>query len=87
VDRSGVTTNASTQLVAANAARKRITIEALSANTESAFINFGAPATTGGDSFEIMPGGYFDSLTGPVSPQQINMISASGGAKLVAKEF
>lgn len=83
----------SQQLAAANAARKRIVIENPSnaVNGESLFINFGAAASLNAaatpDSFEILPGGYYDSGFGPVSGQQINVNAATINHQYIAKEW
>jgi hypothetical protein len=78
----------SQQIMAVNAARKRMIIQNPSSEIESLFMNFTAAANAGNNtSFELMPGGYFDSAFGPVSTEAINVVAATTGHKFVAKEM
>lgn len=55
---------------------------------ESIFINFGAAATiAGGNSFEIVSGGYFDTGGGPLSGQAVNIIATTVNHQYVAKHI
>lgn len=91
VDRGAVGTGADAVLMPANGARKRIQIENPSTAVASIFINFGAAATTNPgpgapNSFEIMPGGYYDSSFGPVDGQAVHVF-ANLNALIIAKEW
>lgn len=85
----------SQQLVATNPARKRIWIEnpatAAGQNiavAESLYINFGAAAgVNNGTSIELLPGGWFDTGSGPVMTQQINVNAATLDHVYIAKEM
>ena len=92
VDRSGAITTggASQQLAGANLNRKRLIVENPSTESESIFINFTAPATvnlTTANSFEITPGGYWDSGANAVSLEAVNIVAATTGHKFIAKEL
>lgn len=95
-DKSGAITLGGTAqtLSAINTSRKRIIIEnpctATSqgiATAENLFINFTTAATTaGGNSFELVACGSFDSGSGPVSTELISVIAATTNHKWIAKE-
>lgn len=96
-DRSGtLTLGASSQVIMpANATRKAFNIYNPStaalqaiAVAESIFIKFGAAATIDGKSYEILPGGSFDSATfgNFVSNQTINLIATTIGHTFAASE-
>ena len=95
-DRSGSITTGGTsqQLAAINANRKRIIIENPASATgqniataESLFINFTTAAgVNNGTSIELIPGGTFDSGSGPVSTQAITVNAATIGHVYIAKE-
>ena len=58
------------------------------AAAESLFINFGAAATiAGGNSFEIQPGGYFDTGGGPLMLQNVQIIATTIAHKYVLKHI
>lgn len=81
-------------LSAINTTRKRIIIEnpctATSqgiATAENLFINFTTAASiAGGNSFELVACGSFDSGSGPVSTELISVIAATTNHKWIAKE-
>jgi hypothetical protein len=87
--------NTSQALMGANGARKRLIIENPSspagqniANVESLFINFTAAAgVDDGTSFEILPGGIFDSGLGPVSSEAVTVNAATAGHRYIAREM
>lgn len=96
-DRSVVITlgGTSQQLAASNTSRNRLliqnpisaTAEGLGA-TETCAVNFGSAATqAGGNSFDIGPGGSFDSGGGPVMTDAVNIICPTTGHKIPAKEW
>lgn len=96
-DRSGVVAAGATSqtLMAVNAARKRFIIEnPVSAasqgivTAESLFVNFTVNAgVNDGISFEISPGGSFDSGAGPVSTEKITVTATTTNHKYIAKEM
>lgn len=86
-DRSGNTTAASVQMMAANAARSVVMIQNPQAAGTSIWINWGAAAQMGTDSIEIFPGGNYTTPGGmKESPQAINVIAA-GIQPFIAKEM
>ena len=88
-DDSGTITvgGTSQQVMAANASRKGLMIQNPSTATESLFVNFGAAATTTGNSVELLPGGTFWEDAGMVSTETVNVVAATGGHAFMAKEF
>lgn len=96
-NRSGFIAAAGTsqQAMAANGARKRYFIENPATATgqniaaaESLFVNFGAVAgVNNGTSIELLPGGFLDSSSGPVSTQQINVNAATINHAYIALEM
>lgn len=78
--------NTSQLAIAANAARKRVIIQAASANVDALFIDFGTAATVA-KGIKIPPGGSFDTLAGPLSTAAINIIGVAGGEAYTAKEI
>lgn len=89
-DRSGtVATGAASQtLAASNAARKRLLIENPPSATENLFFNFtSAASTTAAGSFVLVPGGSYDSESGPVSTELVAVTAATTGHAFVAKEM
>lgn len=72
-----VLTGASQVAFAANAARKRITIQNPPGNANSIWVNQGAAATADTASQEVPPGGQFDTGTGPLSLGAINIIGTA----------
>ncbi len=95
-DKSGAMTTGGTHqtLAAINAARKRIVIvnpcTATSQNigtAESLFINFTSAASpTAGGSIELAPCGSYDSGSGPVTTELIDVNAATTAHKFSAKE-
>lgn len=80
----------SEQIMAADITRKRIIIQNPPSEFESLFINFGAAATDNSatiDSIELAPGETFDSASGPVSTETVNVIAATTSHKIIAKEM
>lgn len=76
-NRSGNTTaGASAQIMAANPARKQMIVQNPANNAESLWINFGAAADAGTNSYEIPPGQKYESGN-TVSGQAINIYSAN----------
>ena len=56
------------------------------ANVESLFLNFGGAATVNAPgSFEILPGGYFDTGSGACPSSTINLIGATTGHIFICK--
>ena len=88
VDHSGTiaVANTSQAAIAANANRKRVIIQAASANVDALFIDFGTAATVAAG-IKIPPGGQFDTLAGPLSTAAINIIGVAGGEAYTAKEI
>lgn len=83
-------------LFGAAASRRRIIVynpatnvgQGIVSSPEILWINFGAPAAPdNGTSFEILPGGVFDSGQGPVTNQAINIVAATTGHQFVAKQM
>lgn len=70
-------------LAAANASRSSLIIQNPTSEIESIFINFGAAATSTGNSIELTPGGIFTAAT----VQAVNVLAATTGHKVVAKEL
>ena len=96
-NRSGsiATANTSQQLAAANGSRRRLFIQnpynaagqGIGA-AESLYINFTSSAVVNdGDSIEILSGASFDTGTGPVSTELVNIVAATAGHKFIAKEI
>ena len=55
---------------------------------EILYVNFGANAgVNDGTSFEILPGGSFDSGDGPVSNQSITVTAATAGHRFIARQM
>lgn len=85
----------SQQFAASNTARNRITIQNPTSATgqgisvaENCQVNFGAAASqTAGTSFDLSPGGSFDSGSGPVPTDAVNVVCATTGHKVIAKEW
>lgn len=77
----------SEEIIPANLLRKRIVIVAAADNAESIWINFADPAANDETSFELIPGGSYDTNFGPVTTQAINVFSVTGGMKIAAKEM
>jgi len=84
--------NVSQQVAPANGVRKRFVIQNPStaalqgiAAAESLFVNFTSAASLAGGSEEIQPGGSFDTGTGPVTTEIINIVAATAGHKFTAK--
>lgn len=83
-------------LAPANAARQRIIIqnpfsvagEGGIPAAETLYVRFGGAAgVDNGTSFEIFPGGSYDSAAGPVYNGAINVTAATAGHKFIAWEF
>lgn len=88
---SNTTTGSSQIVFAANASRLGFLIECptdttLNPSGKSIFVNLGATATQGGDSYEVTPGGYFPP---PSMPLWLGIVTVIGDAafKYIAKEF
>jgi hypothetical protein len=86
----------SQQLAPINANRKRIYVENPAtaagqggiAAAESLFINFTTAAgVNNGTSVELLPGGIFDSGSGPVTTEAITVNAATTGHAFIAKEM
>lgn len=89
-DRSGVIAAAGVSQIAIplNNFRKRFFIQNPTTQIESLFVNFTAAATIGGaNSMELVPGGSYDSSSGPVSSEAITVIAATINHPYVAKEM
>lgn len=88
VDHSATIAVAATsqQLFAANPLALRRQIMNPSASADSIFVNFGGVAATYTNSIEIMPGGSFDTETGPIDQTQWTIISPST-VNYIAKEM
>jgi hypothetical protein len=80
-----VGTGVSFQIIAANPARKQLIIGAPSTNVGSIRINFTAPASAA-NSIELLPGGWYNSLGGPVSGEAITFLGAVTDG-VIAKEM
>lgn len=78
-----VMTGASIPAFAANAARKRSTIQNPPNNANSVWIKIGGAATADAASQEIPPGAQFDTGNGPLSLQAINIIGTVGQSVFV----
>lgn len=79
--------NASQTAIPANAARTRFLIQNPGSSPENIFVNFTNPATAGGDSLELFPGGSYDSAFGPLDQGSVTVTSATTGTKYMAKEW
>jgi hypothetical protein len=96
-NRSGaITTGATSQvLAAANGARKRLFIQNPAtiagqniASLESLYINYtSAAGIADGNSIELQPGQTFDTGTGPITTEIINVIAATTGHRFIAREM
>lgn len=73
---SGAATGASVAIIAANPARKYLTIGNYSGNGHSMFVNFGAAATAT-NGIEILPGGSLTMTGAGVSTQSVNLIGTN----------
>lgn len=71
-------TTASTQMVAANSARKYLLVQN-NDSTASAYLNFGAAAVVGPASIKIGPGGVYE-MSDVQTTQAINFIGSSASA-------
>lgn len=97
IDRSGkiATGGTSQKLMDSNGGRRRVIIENPQSATsqgigtaENLFINFTLPASsTNGGSIELLPGGSYDSDSGPCTVEQINVVAATTGHQYMAKEM
>lgn len=89
IDRSGSVAIANTPqvLAAANPTRKQIIIRNPAINNESLFINFGAAPDPNVDALEITVGSEYNSLNGPVTNQEIQIVSVGAGVVFIAKEM
>jgi hypothetical protein len=94
-DRSGSIANGgqSQQAVPQNLLRKRLIVENPCTtgsqgigSTESLFFTFTAAAQTGGSSLELAACGIWDSGSGPVSSEPVNVTAATTNHKFVIKE-
>lgn len=96
-DRSGniAAGGTSQQLAAANASRKQLIVfnpaDAAGQNitsVEPLYINFtSAAADSGTTSLELLPGEEFNSGSGPVSTEAVNVVAATTGHVYIAKEM
>lgn len=81
--------------IPANGNRRKIMIQNPATATsqgigasENLFINFtGGASSTTGNSIELLPGGSYDSESGPCSVEQINIIAATTNHQYFAKEM
>lgn len=97
IDRSGkVTTGGTSQLLMpANGSRRRLVIQnpvsAASqgiATAENLFIRFGANASTSaGNSIELLPGGSYDSDSGPTTTDAVFVNAATNSHQYFAAEM
>lgn len=75
-------------LFAANGGALRRIVYNPSLNAESLYVNFGGVAAAAGDSFEVMPGGYYDTGLGPVDRTAWTINNLTVNAQpYVAKEY
>jgi hypothetical protein len=95
-DRSGsVATGGTSQIMMAASNRRRLTIEnPYSATTqgisaaENLFIRFGAPAKSSeGNCIELLPGGSYDSDSGPCTRDVVYVVAATSGHQFYAAEM
>src|SRR5258708_2804096 len=81
--------------IPANGNRRRMIIQNPATATsqgigtaENLFINFtGGASSTTGNSIELLPGGSYDSDSGPCSVEQINIVAATTNHQYLAKEM
>lgn len=76
---------ASLIVVPANHLRKHLIIQ--NQGAADIFFNWGAPATTTGDSLRLNANGYYESSGNVLSTQAVHMIAASGSQQVVIKEL
>lgn len=84
-DHSGTGTGSNVVVIPANPARKQLLIGNPTTNSNSIYLNFGAAAAAG-SSVELVPGGWYNSLGGPVSGSSVN-IRATAAELFIAKEM
>jgi hypothetical protein len=97
VDRSGkITTGGTSQTaIPANGNRRRLIIQNPATagsqgigTAENLFVNFTLGASgTAGSSIELLPGGSYDTDSGPCTTEQINIVAATTNHQYLAKEM
>jgi len=88
-DNSGTTSatvSTSTQVMAANAARRYLIVQNPSTNTATIWINFTSAASVGQPSFQLLPGSVFVQESNFVSTEAVNILSSVASVPFTAKQ-